>query len=144
VTAQNLAFLLFLNGVSYMLAVWQFRRRIGKWQLWLQCSSLVLGSIVGFATIIFPHIKAEWGGGAPTQVIFYMSHVSNVMPDGQLSASLLDESDAGFYVVLKDRRDAIFLPRTAIASIVYSAKPLPQELLRGTPAQAASHSDNAK
>ena len=58
----------------------------------------VIPAITGFSTLIYPHIKTAWGGGAPMPIILYTAKDARVLPNGQLEARLLDESESGFYL----------------------------------------------
>jgi hypothetical protein len=66
-TEQAVTLWLFSCGVIYMYGVWFFRRHgtRSRESFWLQCGAAVLATIAGFSTLVYPHIKAEWGGGTP-------------------------------------------------------------------------------
>jgi hypothetical protein len=123
---DGLTLILFGYGLGYMVIARDFRRTLptSPQRFWLFCSSTVIAAITVFATIIYPHIQAAWGGGAPISVVLYMSKDSRLMPNGQLGAKLVDESESGYYVLSSGRQDAIFVPRTAVSTVVYSDKPL--------------------
>lgn len=96
-----------------------------------------------FATVYYPHIMAKWGGGAliPVAITF-----TKDTPSPPIQCSLIDETDAGFYILRKDDTFATFLPRAEISSIYYGkvtgVPPLastgpsgsPSNLAPGTPA----------
>lgn len=66
-----------------------------------------------FATAYYPHIKAKWGGGSLIPVELNDSSGSGI------DCSLIDETDAGFYVIGKQDTFATFIPRANITSIYY-------------------------
>lgn len=83
-----------------------------------------------FAVQVYPRVKPSWGGGGATPVILYFSHDSRILPDQELQGDLLDESDNGVYVVKSGGKQAIFIPRAAIAAMYYSDKPLGPEFFK--------------
>jgi hypothetical protein len=85
--------------------------------------SLLLMAISYFGRSYYPHIKPSWGGGAPVPVTILFAKESAVLPGQYLSTQLLDESDAGVYIVGKGEKMASFIPKTEIASITYSDSP---------------------
>jgi len=54
-------------------------------------------------------------------VVIYFSNDSRVLPGQELTAELLEESDSGLYVVQQDRKQALFVPRTAVSAILLLA-----------------------
>ena len=76
-----------------------WKPRLGDWT---QTVFLILGASLVFASYYYPHIKSSWGGGAPIPVTIYFTRDSTVMPSQSVGALLVDESDAGLYVVGKN------------------------------------------
>ncbi len=76
-----------------------------------------------FATLLYPKISPKLGGGQPTQVVFQFASQSPI--DGLTKNQLwmLDEVDAGYYVV-KDPNEhkAIFIPRASVSAIYFDAE----------------------
>ena len=70
-------------------------------------------------------------------VVIYCSNDSRVLPGQELTAELLEESDSGLYVVQQDRKQALFVPRTAVSAIYFSQKPLDSKLLKPAPPKLA-------
>jgi hypothetical protein len=60
----------------------------------------------------------------------YLSKGSPVFAGKQVPAKLLDEEDTGFYIVPKQEKRAIFLPRSAVALIYFPDRPSDFTLLR--------------
>lgn len=52
------------------------------------------------------------------EVTIYFSKDSAVKPNQSVPVDLVDETDAGFYIVGKDESKAIYVPRNAV-SLVY-------------------------
>ena len=107
---------------------------------WIYSITFLFSTVAGFGTSVYPNIKASWGGGSLVPVVVYLSKDSRVLPNGQLTCFLLDESDGGIFVTKGKREHALFLPKDAVASIFYSDKPLTSEYFQssssagGTPA----------
>jgi hypothetical protein len=95
------------------------------WKLWedgnwpQQISFAIIG-LLAFASLYYPHIKSSWGGGAPIPVTIYFTKDSTIMPSQNVGALLVDESDAGLYVVGKNDKKATFIPRSAVGLVYYS------------------------
>jgi hypothetical protein len=90
----------------------------------------MLGLLVLFGTEIYPRVRPSWGGGSPTPVFVYLSRDSRILPNQQFAADMLDDSDGGVYVVKHGEKQAIFIPRAAIAAMYFSDKPLGPEFLK--------------
>jgi hypothetical protein len=95
-----------------------------SWELkagnWTQSISFLLIGMYVFALFYYPHITSSWGGGAPIPITIFFSKDSVAMPSQNMAVLLLDESDAGLYVVGKESKKAAFIPRSAIGLIYYS------------------------
>jgi hypothetical protein len=75
--------------------------------------------ITSFATVYYPHIKAQWGGGALIPVEFTFLKDAPVRPGSIVDCSLIDETDSGFYVIGSGETSATFIPRSEVSSIYY-------------------------
>jgi hypothetical protein len=60
------------------------------------------------------------GGGIPISVVMYFNKESAIKPNQNVSARLIDESDAGFYIVGPGERKAIFVPRNSVSLVYFS------------------------
>jgi hypothetical protein len=89
----------------------------GRWPLTF---SIGITGLLAFASFYYPHIKSSWGGGAPIPVTIYFTKDSIIMPSQSVGALLVDESDAGLYVVGKNDKKATFIPRSAVGLVYYS------------------------
>jgi hypothetical protein len=97
----------------------------GSWKLWVNgrwplTFSIGITGLLAFASFYYPHIKSSWGGGAPIPVTIYFTKDSIIMPSQSVGALLVDESDAGLYVVGKNDKKATFIPRSAVGLVYYS------------------------
>jgi len=87
---------------------------------WLQTLSFSILGVLVFASSYYPHINSSWGGGSPIPITMYFSKESMVMPGQSIAVLLVDESDAGLYVVGKNGKKATFIPRSAVGLVYYS------------------------
>jgi len=110
----------------FLLAGWfaHYEMSSRSWKLWSgnwqQSLSVLVALMLVFATKYYPHIKPSWGGGAPIPITIYFTKDSIIMPNQSVSASLVDESDAGLYVVGKNDKKATFIPRSSVGLVYYS------------------------
>jgi hypothetical protein len=103
--------------------------------IWLLGLGIIL--LTTFSNAVFPQFKFSWGGGSPIPVVVYFSRDSRLLPGQQLDADILDESDSGFYIVQRGQTQAIFVPRSAVATLYFSDKPLDPVLLNDLPKHPA-------
>jgi hypothetical protein len=111
--------------------IWEFYSLRVNPQRWALTIFIGLALLGGFARFYYPHIKASWGGGSPVPVIVYLGREVPVSTCKQLKAILLDESDAGFYVVPGEEKKAMFIPRSAV-SLIYFSDQVPDSMLPRT------------
>jgi hypothetical protein len=97
---------------------------------WGQVASLAFVLLFLFATYFYPRILPSLGGGAPIPVTILFSKDSGFMPNQSVSARLIDESGAGFYVMGKDEKKATFLPRSSVGIIYFSDSATGSSLMR--------------
>lgn len=101
----------------FEMSVRSWKPRFGDWS---KTVFLMLGALLIFASYYYPHIKSSWGGGVPIPITIYFTKDSTIMPSQSIGALLVDESDAGLYVVGKNDKRATFIPRSAIGLVYYS------------------------
>jgi hypothetical protein len=87
-------------------------------------------ALLAFATWVYPHLKASWGGGTPANVTLYFSKDSLLSPTKAVQTQLIEESDEGFYIVGSKESKAIFVPRKDVALIYFSDKPADSVVLQ--------------
>lgn len=101
-----------------------YEMRARNWMLkvgdWPATTVSLLGLLAIFATLYYPHIMTKWGGGAPLPIQLTLSKDSPVRAGQTVGCSLIDETDAGFYVIGNNEKHATFIPRNDI-SIVHFA-----------------------
>jgi hypothetical protein len=119
---QSLASIaLWFMASSWFVAL-EMRARSWKLQLgnWYQSLGWSITFLAVFSSIYYPQIQTSWGGGAPISAIIYFTKDSPLLPNRNVSAKILDETDAGFYLVGANDKRATFIPRSGIAMIYYS------------------------
>jgi hypothetical protein len=97
---------------------------------WANPAAPILVSLVVFALFYYPHVKPSLGGGSPINVVLYFNKDSVIKPNQNVSVQLVDESDAGFYIVGQGETRAICVPRNSVSLVYFSDKPSDSTLLR--------------
>jgi len=108
----------------------EMRSKQWDWRHLATLCPIMLLIVAGFATYYYPRIKSSWGGGSPISVVLYLSKDAPVAPGKELPALLLDESDAGYYIVPAHESKAIFFPRSAVSLVLFGDKTSDSPLLR--------------
>ena len=108
-------------------AVFAFELTMRSWKLtlgdWTQTLIEVLAFVLLFATRYYPHIQASWGGGVPIPITITYTKDAVKTPSQDLDYLLIDETDAGFYVVGGADKSATFIPRGSVGMIRFSPQP---------------------
>jgi hypothetical protein len=88
---------------------------------WVLVNILVLFTF--FSIWLYPRIAPTYGGGQPTRAVFQFANPSPIDGSSKDSLWILDEVDAGYYV-LKDPTEhkAIFVPRSLVSAIYFDAE----------------------
>jgi hypothetical protein len=88
------------------------------WGLPIGAAALVVAS---FALFLYPKMRAPIGGGELIPVVLQFKEKSPMDTTQQQSFGwILDESDAGFYLLKNDQdKDAVFVPRTDVTLVFY-------------------------
>jgi hypothetical protein len=120
----------FLILTIWVLAEMRIKKNLQLWCITLLFALLLL---IGFARYYYPKMKSSWGGGSPTPVVLFLSKDSPVTPGKQLRAVLLDESDAGYYIVPANEAKAIFFPRSAVSLVLFAENASDSLFLRMAP-----------
>jgi hypothetical protein len=82
--------------------------------------TLTIGTVAFFAVLIYPRVGPQLGGGAPTSATLQFVNKSPIDDSARMQLWLLDETDAGFYVLrAAEDNKAIFIPRGAVAAIYF-------------------------
>ena len=72
-----------------------------------------------FAHLIFPHVRPEWGGGAPVPIVLTYSKDAGYLAGQVRPALLLDEGDLGFYLLDRNLSRTYFVPRSEVSLVAY-------------------------
>ena len=101
---------------------YEMNLRSRRWELgnWVATLVSVVGALFAFSTLYFPYMKPSLGGGSQIPVTIEFTMQSTVMPNQVITAKLIDESDAGLYVVGNNDKKGTFIPRNEIGLIYYS------------------------
>jgi hypothetical protein len=98
---------------------------------WVLSGVLFLSSMSGFAFLVYGHLKSSWGGGSPVLTVLYFSNESRMLPNQQVKAKLLDESESGYYIIPENEKKAIFVPRNSVSLVYFSGgQPEPKLLMQ--------------
>jgi len=98
---------------------------------WSKPLGVLFAALLVFATWVYPHLKASWGGGTPANITVYFAKDSLLNPNKAVQAQLVEESDEGFYIVGPKESKAIFIPRSSVALIYFSDKTADSVVLQG-------------
>ncbi len=86
---------------------------------WSLISAAMLMPLILFGTWVYPHTVAAFGGGEPTTAEI------SVLPTGgsgtvtTVSVKLVDETDAGFYVIEANDSRVRYIPRNVVTSVSF-------------------------
>jgi hypothetical protein len=75
-----------------------------------------------YATKVYPKIRHEFGGGAPTPIILHLTKKLPPFDSDSVSVSLIDETEDGYYVLFGESR-AEFVTRTTVEEIEFVSSP---------------------
>ncbi|HXY79562.1 MAG TPA: hypothetical protein VEI08_02895 [Candidatus Bathyarchaeia archaeon] len=117
---------LWFFGVGAVAALVDRNARDAKRRLehdWAREALFLLFGFSAFPVFVYPHIKSGWGGGVPVPVTICFSSASTISPGQQIPTRLLDESDAGFYVLDEASSKAVFIPRGSVGAVYFSDRP---------------------
>jgi len=86
---------------------------------WERLAVTVLAAIFGiYATKVFPHIKHEFGGGAPVRIVLHLTKKLPVFDSENVPVSLIDETEQGYYVVSGTDK-AVFIARGLVEEVEF-------------------------
>jgi hypothetical protein len=74
-----------------------------------------------YISSVFKLIQPKYGGGAPTAVTVFLQKPVAWLNTTTVSASLVDETDQGYYVLPSGKNGALFIPRSEVSSIYYGS-----------------------
>jgi hypothetical protein len=118
-----------------VLATQEFKLRtkdsLLKGDEWTKVLFVVFAALVRFAHYVSPHLRTSWGGGSLTKVTIYLTETSLLKPGQAVQASLVEESDEGYYIIGPSEGKAVFIPRSSVALVYFSEKASDSSLLQG-------------
>ena len=119
---QSVATIALWFWISGFLAHGEMQSRDWKFQIGNWKGSVLLGisAVVAFSSFYYPQMKPSWGGGEPVPATIYFAKDYLVLQGRIVSAKIVDETDAGFYVVGGSDKRATFIPRSEVAMVYYS------------------------
>jgi hypothetical protein len=109
--------LMVVGGIClYEMKVREWRPTLGDWPR----SLITLLAILSvFAWAYYPHIKSSWGGGALVPVSITLTKDSAALAGQRVSCLLIDETEAGYYVVRTQGQHATFIPRSSVGLLEF-------------------------
>jgi len=88
----------------------------------LMMASISLSAITALAINVYPRVEYSWGGGKPIPALICFSKQSEILPGQQVRASLLEQSDGGYYVLEEANHKALFVPNASVSWVYYGKK----------------------
>ncbi len=73
-----------------------------------------------FPVTIYPHVKAEWGGGQPVDATILFSRNSGLHQNSLLKVKIISEDEYGFYYCQNACEQSTFSPRESVAAVIYA------------------------
>jgi hypothetical protein len=90
---------------------------------WERMVPIALSVVSIYAYAVYPHIRGEWGGGVPAQVIVYFNMQQPLFAGQILETNLLEENEHGYYVTpALDGPRAYFIPRESVALVKFERR----------------------
>jgi len=78
-------------------------------------------------TKVFPHVRHEFGGGSPVNIVLHLSKKLPVFDSEAPNAMLVEETEQGFYVLYGGNK-AIFVARGTVEEVEFlSEKATPDQ-----------------
>jgi hypothetical protein len=87
---------------------------------WLNTATQLLIPLLAYSTFIYPHVRGAFGGGDPTLGQIFLTTAINNDPAKQFTASIIDETDTGFYVIQNNHKNVQYIPRSLVSSIEFN------------------------
>jgi hypothetical protein len=88
-----------------------------QWQTWVAGA---ISTLAFFSLFLYPSLNASLGGGAPISATIQFREDTPLSGSGKMQSWLLDETDAGFYILSsRQASKAIFVPRISVRAIYF-------------------------
>jgi hypothetical protein len=92
----------------------------GSTHNWLNTAAQLLVPLLAYSIGIYPHVRRPFGGGDPTSGQIFLTTTIGNDPAKQFTAAIIDETDAGFYVIQSNQKNVRYVPRTLVSSIEFN------------------------
>jgi hypothetical protein len=124
---RMLVYWFFLVGLY---AAWlddRFRDARKRQRLYVELLLLLAVTLASaYAIWVYPRLTPSLGGGRPVPVTVYLTQKVAPLPGLEEHLFLVDENDSGFYFMSNlSERQAVFVPRNDVASLVYGERSAP-------------------
>jgi hypothetical protein len=86
---------------------------------WLNTATQLIIPLLAYAIGVYPHVREAFGGGEPTLAQIFVTSAIGSDPAKQFIAHIIDETDAGFYVIQSNHNTVRYIPRSLISSIEF-------------------------
>jgi hypothetical protein len=93
---------------------------LGALDNWLNTVTQLLIPLLVYSVGIYPHVRRSFGGGAPTPAQIFLTTAIGNDPAKQFTATIIDETDAGFYVIQSNQKNVRYVPRSLVSSIEFN------------------------
>jgi hypothetical protein len=113
---RQFAFFLFLMQTSPIIVI----EGLGVLDSWLKIVTRVLFPLLVYSLGIYPHVRQPFGGGNPTSGQIFLTTAIGNDPAKQFTATIIDETDAGFYVIQSNQKNVRYVPRSLVSSIEFN------------------------
>jgi hypothetical protein len=90
---------------------------------WEVLAFALLALVLFYSLEIYGGLKPQLGGGAPVAATMYVSPKAPIFSSESAEILLLDETDAGYYVMLQpDQKSAYFIRRDIVTALRFKTK----------------------
>jgi hypothetical protein len=86
---------------------------------WLTTATQLIVPLLAYAIGVYPHVRGAFGGGDPTLAQIFLTSAIGSDPAKQFTAHIIDETDAGFYLIQSNHATVQYIPRSLISSIEF-------------------------
>lgn len=115
----------FVAGIATMWAhsTWEKLKSRAE-VLWEYLPIYFIGVVSLYSTKVYPMMRIQFGGGEPSPVVLYLAEQIPFSNCARASVFLIDETDKGYYVLLKpDDKSGYFIRREAIRVVRFGVAP---------------------
>lgn len=86
---------------------------------WLTTATQLIVPLLAYAIGVYPHVREAFGGGDPTLAQIFLTSAIGSDPAKQFTANIIDETDAGFYVIQGNHNTVRYIPRSLVGSVEF-------------------------